>query len=69
MQRYTVTFTKVFVPGSTLAGLTYTETEHGLTEEQALHVADFCRRHTVEPVKAYCSSHYTVTGFSVTPSL
>lgn len=69
MQRFTVTFTKVFTPDSTLAGLTYTETYADQTADQVARWSDFCKRHASKPVKAYCSSHYTLADFAVIPSL
>jgi len=66
MSTYKVSYTKVFVPGSILSGLTYTDTVRDQTESDVAFLVDYFRRHEVTPVQAYCSCNYTITNVTVT---
>ena len=68
MTTYTVRYTKVFAPDSTLAGLEYPEVETGLSMAQADRVWEWAQAHEAKPVKAYGSSNYTVANCTVEPS-
>ena len=68
MNRYNVSYTKVFIPGSSLEGIRYPETESGLTIEQAEQRRVWAQIHQSKPVRAYCSSHYTIADFTVEPA-
>lgn len=67
----TVTFTKHFVPGSILEGLTYPETVefapiNGLdTQKRVNDFVSFLKKHTTKPVKACAGSNYTVSDIEV----
>lgn len=62
---FTITFTKVFTPGSLLEGLTYTETISFPTRQSTSNYVAFLEAHTTEPVKAIGGSDYTVTAIQV----
>ena len=66
MQRYTVSYTKVFAPDSLLAGLQYPTTETGLTLTQATEVQAWAAEHATTPVRALAGSNYTVADCRIT---
>jgi hypothetical protein len=74
-EKYVVTFTRKFTPGSTLAGLaftdslTYPNTIEGYTTAQAYHsrLIDASEQDTV--IKASCGSDYVIVPESITLEL
>lgn len=61
----TITFTKTFIPGSILEGLSLEETiEFGNLESTEKYV-QFLNKHTEKPVKACAGSHYTTSNIKV----
>ena len=63
--KYAITYTKRFVPGSLLEGLTYDVVEKDITLDQAIPLVRWCREHKDVPVKACAGSDYTITGYDV----
>ena len=68
----TVKFTKNFIPGSVLEGLTYDTTVEMTgnigpkTEiDRANEYVAFLQKHTEKPVKACAGSHYTASNIEV----
>lgn len=68
----TVKFTKNFIPGSILEGLTYSASVEMTgnigpkTEtDRANEYVAYLQKHTSKPVKACVSSHYTVSNIEV----
>lgn len=60
-----VTFTKTFVPGSILEGLTYDETIEFGSQDSTDKFVSFLKKHTDKPVKACAGSNYTVSNIEV----
>lgn len=61
----TVTFTKTFVSGSILEGITYNETIEFGSQESADKFVSFLKKHTNKPVKPCAGSAYIVSNIEV----
>ena len=61
----TIQFTKVFIKGSILEGLTAVDTLTAVNQESAKRYLSFLKQHTDQPVKACAGSNYTVKDVKV----